>query len=147
MTTETEITTETRIAALRHALDEHDAEPEEVAYRDNLYEIGNREYLVLTDEEADDEARENILRDLWAFRADFLLGHLPEGMTTEALQAIQEKLCEAATEPIRAMIKDLDHFVDDAIAADGRGHFLAGYDGEEAEVEIDGTDFYVYRVN
>lgn len=43
-------------------------------------------------------------------------------------------------------------FSESAIAADGRGHFLSSYDGEENEVsaeDIDGNPvtFYLYRTN
>ena len=40
-------------------------------------------------------------------------------------------------------IKNFDDFVEDAVRADGRGHFLAGYDGNENEQ----GDFYLYRTN
>jgi hypothetical protein len=44
---------------------------------------------------------------------------------------------------IRALLTDEDDLVDEAISADGRGHFIATYDGEEAEA----GRFYVYRIN
>jgi hypothetical protein len=34
-------------------------------------------------------------------------------------------------------------FADEAISADGRGHFLSGYDGNENEQD----GFYIYRTN
>jgi hypothetical protein len=43
------------------------------------------------------------------------------------------------------MIKDMDDFVDDAIGADGRGHFLSHYDGNEVEDRESGL--YIYRTN
>lgn len=57
---------------------------------------------------------------------------------------MQGKLCESANSLVKSLIVDLDHFVSDAISADGRGHFLSGYDG--VEIELDG-DFYAYRTN
>jgi hypothetical protein len=41
------------------------------------------------------------------------------------------------------LIGDIEEFVADAIALDGREHFLARYD--DREIELDGTDFYAYR--
>jgi hypothetical protein len=46
---------------------------------------------------------------------------------------MQSKLCEDAAPLIEALIDDMDAFIRDAISADGRGHFLAGYDHEEHE--------------
>ena len=43
-------------------------------------------------------------------------------------------------------VKDFDHFVDEAIATDGRGHFMSSYDGLEHEVNINGTDYYIYKI-
>ena len=72
-------------------------------------------------------------------------------MTEEAIKKIQE-LHEDANDALAEMIKDFDEFVEDAVACDGRGHFLAGYDGVEHEVtykSIDNveTDYYIYRRN
>jgi hypothetical protein len=49
------------------------------------------------------------------------------------VSAFQEAKCEDANETIAALITDIDEFIEDAICADGRGHFLNGYDGEEYE--------------
>jgi hypothetical protein len=60
---------------------------------------------------------------------------------------LQKDLCEDANPPVEALIKDMDHFVSDAISADGRGHFLSSYDSEEQETEIDSITYYYYRLN
>ena len=36
---------------------------------------------------------------------------------------------------------------EDIIGADGRGHFLSSYDGNENEITIDDETFYIYRLN
>jgi hypothetical protein len=41
---------------------------------------------------------------------------------------------------------NIDDLVTEAVAADGWGPFLSGYDGEENEVYINGTWIYIYRV-
>ena len=53
---------------------------------------------------------------------------------------------DAAHGAILALIHkcgNFDSFVQHAIAADGRGHFLSSYDGEENEA----GEFFVYRTN
>ena len=118
------------------------------------YEKG--EYLVLTDAEADARAREDIERSLWAFQPSFILSHCStyDRMSTweyddakEALEKIQGHFCESINELIRAMISDVDEFVEDAINEDGRGHFISSYDGEENEEIIDDVTYYIYRIN
>ena len=101
-------------------------------------------YLVYTDEEADEAVREDIEEMVWAFNASFLQAHT--GVDADAIAKIQG-MCEDANEPLKAMIKDFDYFVEDAVKCDGRGHFLAGYDGEENEITFNGITYYIYRRN
>lgn len=111
-----------------------------------LYALGRAEYLVLTYAEADERAREYIAESLWAFNPTFIASHskvLHSIAAVKALGQMQAELCEDANPLVRAMIDDLEHFMDDAIKADGRGHFLAQYDGEEVEA----YGFYIYRVS
>lgn len=95
--------------------------------------IDGDEYAFADDEDdANTAAEENISESVWAFNASFLVDYMPEGMTIEAIDLIKLG-CESANEPLKALIEDWDEFVEDAIAADGRGHFLAPYDFEEHE--------------
>lgn len=114
----------------------------------NTVTDGSSEYLILTDEEADEMAKEYILDTAWGFNKSFLDSH------SEAIAEIDDKSyaklqegCESINKAVLAMIDDKDHFVEDAIASDGRGHFLSPYDGEENEVKIAGTYYFIYRTN
>jgi len=102
------------------------------------------EYLVLTDEEAREAVEIYIQESVWAFNPWFIIAHsdLPYG-AEEMVKGFCEEKCEGANETVLALITDFDEFVNDAIAADGRGHFLNHYDGVEHETE----NFFVYRVN
>jgi len=126
---------------LAHYLAEGDNRPE---YENAQYDYDSEDYLVLTDEEADEAVREEIEELVWAFNASFLQAHT--GVDANAIEKIQE-MCESANEPLTAMIKDFDHFVDDAVSCDGRGHFLAPYDHEENEITFNGITYYIYRRN
>ena len=103
------------------------------------------DYSVCTDEEAGEAAKEYIKESVWAFNAEFIISHskLPYE-AVEMVQAFQEK-CEDANDTILALIEDFDKFVSDAISADGRGHFLSSYDGEENEETVNGETYYIYR--
>lgn len=117
---------------------------------DDLIEIdGDVErdgYIVLTDEEADEKAKQYILDSVWAFNASFLASFT--GFDQEVFEAIQKNnRCESNNDAILALIDDEDGFVEEAIRADGRGHFMNTYDGHENEERVNGETFYIYRIN
>jgi len=111
----------------------------------NDMELDGIEYRVGTDEEATEAAHEAITESLWAFNADFLASHL--NCPVESVQVIQSNdKCEDNNETFKNWLGDgLEDFCDDAISADGRGHFLNSYDGNETEFNFDGTTYYAYR--
>ena len=116
------------------------------------FEINNDEYIlpngdsyfVLTDQEADEHATDEIENMLWAFNAAFLASYT--GLHEAVFEALAEGY-ENSNEAIMALINNagsMDEFVQECMDADGRGHFVANYDGEEIELE---NDYYAYRVN
>lgn len=119
---------------------------------DNLTEVedfDNDDYLVLTDEEADEKAEEYITDSLWAFNPSFLASMTD--FDEEVFQAISDNgKCESNNDVIFNTIKKtcgIEDFVTAAIQADGRGHFMSSYDGEENEETVNGQTFYIYRQN
>jgi hypothetical protein len=109
----------------------------------NVFSVGRCEYLVLTDDEADAACADRIKDSLWAFNASFLSGET--GIDDSVFEALADK-CEGANDAVLSIIEGtcgIDDFVKSAAGADGRGHFLSGYDGNEDEY----GDFYIYRIN
>jgi hypothetical protein len=80
------------------------------------------EYLVLDDSEADTVADEQ----LESYIDEYILPECPHAI---------------------APYFDRDAWKRAALLSDGRGHTISSYDGEEHEVEIDSTCYYIYRVN
>jgi hypothetical protein len=133
-----------------------------------LYSGPGGEYAVGTDIEADDAAAVNIRDSAWAFNASFLSDFT--GLPEEVFTALQPQ-CEGCNDAILALInhdrgQGFKDFVEEAVSADGREHFLSGYDGEENEEILtapQGTDaleafyeasngaesvtLYIYRTN
>ena len=116
------------------------------------FEINNDEYIlpngysyfVLTDQEADEYATSEIEDTLWAFSSDFLASYT--GLHKAVFDSLAEGY-ERSNEAIMALINNagsMADFVQECMDADGRGHFVANYDGEEIELE---NDYYAYRVN
>jgi hypothetical protein len=70
---------------------------------------------------------------------------MTEEEVESAIRSLQyaQRSCENANGLVRALIDDMDEFIEDAINADGRGHFIAYYDGVENEQD----GFYIYRVS
>ena len=134
-----------RIKALSKYLELTKEEEKEIYYESyDIYCYGNQEYLVLTDDEADEKVAEHIKDSVWAFNPSFLSSH--SGIDQEIFKLLQDK-CESANESILKLIKDFDDFVQDAIGTDGRGHFLSSYDGYENDHEHDNETYYIYRTN
>ena len=117
-------------------------------YDETLIESGNQEYLVLTEDEGDQRAEEYIRETLWAFNADFICNYMPDGIGPEEVETLRGDRCEDVNPAFVALVGDnMDSLIEDALSADGRGHFLNTYDGEEYEVTVGETMYLVYRVN
>ena len=137
-----------KIKALAKHLECKTSAIDKSSYGDNAFNYGSKEYLVLTDREADKLAKDYILDFLWAFQGSFIQAH--SNLSDNAIKALgkaQAELCEDANDLVKGVIKNLNRFVQDAISSDGRGHFLSGYDGEENEEQVNGKTFYIYRTN
>ena len=106
---------------------------------DGVFQLGDREYLVLTEKEAYENAENYIKDTIWAFSPWFLSKHT--GINEDIFELLQDK-SEDSSEVITNSIKDMDEFIADAISEDGIGHFIADYNGEEEEL----NDFFIYRV-
>ncbi len=109
---------------------------------DNVFSMEGEadEYMILTDDEADQIAREYILDSVWAFNPSFLASH--SSVDEEIFEMLRDKY-ELANDVIKNSIDDIDYFVEDAISTDGRGHFINTYDFSEEEL----NNFFIYRVN
>jgi hypothetical protein len=132
-------------------------------YGMTIVNLGNREYAVGTDEEANAATYGYINDSVWSFNPDFIASHAIID-DIEVIKLIQSK-CEDANPTLHKLIPDFDKFFSDAVGADGRGHFLSSYDGNESTLdEIDDDDaqeiaevleidteefssYYVYRLN
>jgi hypothetical protein len=128
-----------------------------------LYSLGSKSYAIGTDDEANKACEQYCEGSVWAFNASFILEQC--GLPCEledAIRAFQEDKCEGANDALLALVEKcckghagasgIEAFTEDAISADGRGHFLSGYDGEENEEvgeDDDGekTTFFIYRTN
>lgn len=114
-----------RIAALSVMLEIDVEEVNEASYGTNAFEAERSEFLVLTDDEADQVWDEQ----LDSYLDDCVLGELSE---------------------MSQRYFDQEQWKNDA-RQDGRGHSISGYDGEEHEIVLDGIEsapmFFVYQTN
>jgi len=134
-----------RVKALKNHLELNDEEVNQITLENGEYfHLGNKEYLVLTEDEAEEKAADYIKESVWAFNSSFLSSHT--GIDEDVFKLLSEK-CESSNDAILSMIKDFDHFVSDAISSDGRGHFIASYDHDEHIEEINGDEYFIYRTN
>ena len=135
----------TKERALAEFLDVEETDVKENSWG-NYSTISSDEYLVLTDDEANEKVYEEIENSLWAFNAEFIIEMTGLNSGVKSLRTMQEKSCEDCNDFIRAIIDGtcgMDSFVESAIESDGRGHFISYYDGEENEK----GEYFIYRVN
>lgn len=133
-----------RIKALAEFLGLDNDEAQSIREDQGVYTFRHEEYLILTDEEADIAARNNIRETLWAFAPHFLINFMDDVFTEDIIATIQEAKSESCNEMIYFLVKDnFDDLVYDATLSDGRGCFLAGYDHEENE----SGEYFIYRTN
>lgn len=115
---------------------------------DGEFSINGFDYLVLTEEEADEKVAEYVEDSLWAFSPSFLSS--VTGVDSEVFEAIQANdRCEGNNDAIMSILDATDTSIcetaEEAIRWDGRGHFLSQYDGQEIEIYADGEYYYCYR--
>jgi len=115
------------------------------------FSYGREEWAIGSDADAQEAVSENIKQSAWAFRPSFILEmcNLPHELE-EVFQAWQEKECENCNDALVKLISRTgkwDDFVACAVSADGRGHFLSLYDGEEVELKTEEGTFYAYCIN
>lgn len=117
-------------------------------YGSYSFEADGEEWLVLTAEEAEEACEERIRDELWAFNADFLVRYVPNGITAEHLEKMRGNSCEDINDAFVALVESGGSFsalVEDAISADGMGHFLSHYDGNEVDSQC--GRYVMFRTN
>lgn len=112
------------------------------------YETPFGEFAVGTEADADKDCAEYIEDSAWAFTSSFLSRYT--GLPEEMFSAVQES-CESANDAILICIKraegGLAGFIELAVDADGRGHFLASYDHEQRKQKVQGEWILMFRNN
>lgn len=142
---------ENRIKALADFIGVNETEITPDEWQENAFCVKSDDsrYFVFTDDESNKSAAEMIKESLWAFNADFILeccGLETTENIINSLRSMQEKCCENCNDFILALINGtcgFDYFAESAIFADGRGHFISGYDGKEEE----NNGYYIYRID
>lgn len=116
---------------------------------DHHSEVDLEDFMFLIDSEADIACEEYICESIWAFSPDFLANYL--NCPVEVIQAIHDNgKCEDNNQIFIEWIEqhfNMDDFILDVIDADGRGHFLSSYDGEEHKVQWKDEEYYIYKIN
>ena len=113
-------------------------------------------YEVLDEYAIMEKARDGIIQTLWAFRYEFLSDNCPiiAKINKDAWENMVNSLGESINDAIYDMIEatsDFWVFVDEAIAADGLGHFTNSYDGTVIESDTECTcsldaSYYIIKV-
>ncbi len=115
----------------------------------SVYSFGSQEYAIGTEEEVHEAVEQNIKDSLCYFNSQWIVDHIDTELPVKAIAAIQAEDTDGNETLFELISKlgDWSYFVNDSILADGRGHFLSSYDGEENEVFFEGVWYFIYRTN
>ena len=132
-----------QIEAIDEQIGEHQEELEETSNE------SDREYLV-SQIEALEETKEDMLEDIdnYDFTQEAKDRYI-EGRMQDVRDDPMEFLRDHGWDNHDSMERyiDRDAFIQGVLDADGRGHGLSSYDGEEGEVSLDDEWYYIYRIN
>lgn len=117
--------------------------------KEHLFEYENSDYLILTNEEATEEAIQQVNDFLWSLDASLIHKHLKTDLSIGAIQHVQSDMCDKCTFLLLSLIKNPDAFYEEIISTFGRGYFIALHDFLEY-VTFDFKDnkrYYIYRLS
>jgi hypothetical protein len=112
-----------------------------------VLEIGQESYAIGDDSQAYQACKDYIKEAVWSFKGSFIAEAcgLPAELG-EVFSSYSAEKCEGANDALLALVKrtcSFDSFASRAIGDCGRGHFLAGYDGDEINL---GDGLFAYRI-
>ena len=112
-------------------------------------EFSQNTHLILSNAQAQKACKEYVKESVWAFNSNFLAQVTK--LNKSLFDAIKDNnKCEDNNETILKLVNkfsSLNKITQEAISSDGRGHFLASYDGHETEIMIGKKVFFVYKNN
>ncbi len=117
-------------------------------YGNCVYEVQGHDYYSGTEDEIFNAVQEYISESLWVFNNSFLrnYGVLKNINNAELILNILQKQYESGNDAIKELVQweeNKDEITQDAINADGVGHFLNSYNGEYDDVNVFGTTYIV----
>jgi pyruvate-formate lyase-activating enzyme len=113
----------------------------------SCFYVDNKQIAIGDYTEVTKATEEAIKRNVWAFRADFILEHtLIENNEKhrKEIEEIKELLDDNSNHILTILICDMNIFMENAIKKYGRGMFLNSYDGTERKFTKDGKKYYYY---
>ncbi|GEM_PF-3836345 len=115
-------------------------------YGCNSYNDITTNYLILTEEEANEEAQKHVWGLIHTFDIDFLMKYLGKQMTKEKVSELMSKHCDNCLLVMASLMPDYDLFAKEAIRKYGRAHFICFGDKTEYKVEYNGQLYLIYRM-
>ena len=109
---------------------------------DEVVLTDGREYLVVDDRGRLEHAANSIYETFGYFNPSFI--ESATGLPSVLFTGEQSFTADDVDRILSSVGSDIESFTQEAVDADGYGHFLAGYDGMELELE---NGYYAYRRN
>lgn len=80
------------------------------SYKENLFEHENSDYLVLTNEEADEETKNQITDALWSLESSLIKPYIKTDISIETIEHIQAEMCPNCIHLLLVLIENVDLF-------------------------------------
>ncbi len=138
------ITEQRRMALVNHLNVSIDEVKEIKEFDDNSFEYGEKEFRVLTDQEAIHATKEEIEGVLWLMEP-YELASLT-GQFQTLFEKVNKGVATKANKEIKKIINEscgMDKFINNLIKENGREFYLAHCDSKERKQD----GFYIYRIN
>ena len=119
---------------------------------DNRWACQGSEYFSGSEEDITERVKEYIEQSLWAFNASFLHSYSSISNTSTWLTIMEpiQQQCEGGNDAVKELVgwdDNADEITEDAIAADGYGHFLNSWDGTHDSIEISGETYIICQAS
>ncbi|WP_347073336.1 hypothetical protein [Bacteroides thetaiotaomicron] len=110
----------------------------------NSFDDLTANYIVLTEEEANEEAKRHVWNFIHTFDTDFLIKHLGKQFTEERVFELLSRRCDNCLWVMAELMPDYDSFAQEAVTKYGRAYFICFSDKTEYKMEYNGQYYFIY---
>jgi len=113
-------------------------------YGANIYRYNSIDYMILTQQEANEEAKRHIWSFLPSIDIDLIIRFLPPHISKDELSNLLINSCENCLLILSRLMPNYELFTEEAITKYGRSYFICFDHKEEYIIKHKEQDYYIY---